>query len=392
MVHPPSGGSWEKEYPEGADMKPPKGSLVLLGGFCIANFPHNMRIIPSQCGCPGRRWTICLFQSEAGEVGNDRTCKEEKGFSLFLPRFFLLLGIAVMAFPFVERLSGFLSAALRYPEVAAALGSIVSFALIGGGFLKRRPFTQGEIVKASKPLPTGVFRLVTGIVLIAGYMGFMDFLSQRGRDTTSLEQIYLLLWYLACFLLLAKGFWQMAFRAYATQKKKSRLEETAKRLGLKEKKGIEMTPIERDLETIGWFIPGFFGLLGIIVAAFPFLDRDLGALPTALRHQDIASILASIAAYALIVTHYFTQRRAFRTGAAFSIGATSIAASVLLTVGYIGVADFLIRNNIRTSPLAEVGLIVWYVTIYCALTMGLWQMAWRAYRTRDKEIHFGWFE
>ena len=318
---------------------------------------------------------------------------EQKGFSLFLPRLFFSLGIVAAAFPFVERHSGLLSAALRYPEVGAALGSIVSFSYIGGGFLKRRPLTQREIDRASKPLPTGIFRLLTGVILIAEYVGFVFFLSQRGGDTTYLEQTYLLLWYLACFLLLAKGFWQMAFRAYATQKKKSRLEETAKRLGLKEKKGIKITPIDRDLEAIGWYIPVFFGLLGIIVAALPLVDWDLSALPTVLRNQDIASILASIAAYALIARHYLTtRRRAFQTQAAFAMGAALVAASVLLTAGYIGVADFLIQSHIRTSPLAEVGLIFWYVAIYCAMTMGLWQMARRAYKTRDKEINFGWFE
>jgi hypothetical protein len=338
----------------------------------------------------GATFTLAGLKRENQEM--TELASEQKGISLFLPRFFLLLGIVVAAFPFVERLSGFLSAALRYPEVAAALGSIVSFALIGGGFLKRRPLTQGETDKAFKPLPTGVFRLLTGVILIAEYVAFVDFLSQRGRDTTYLEQTYLLLWYLACFLLLAKGFWQMAFHAYASRKKKSWLEETANRLGLKEKTGLEMTPIERDLEVIGWFIPGFFGLFGIIVAALPLVDRDIGALPTVLRHQDIASILASIAAYAFVIRYYLTKRRSFRTQVAFPTGATLVAESVLLTVGYVGVADFLIRNHIRTSPLAEVGLIFWYMAIYSTLAVGLWQMAWRAYRTRDKEINFSWFK
>jgi hypothetical protein len=153
-----------------------------------------------------------------------------------------------------------------------------------------------------------------------------------------------------------------------------------------------MTPIERDLEEIGKFSAGFFGLLGIVVAALPLVDLLVRALPRVIRHQDIASTLASIAAYAFIGGHYLSKRRAFRIEESFPTGAKLVIMSVLLTVGYVGVADVLIRNSIRTSPFAEVGLILWYVAIYSALTLGLWQMAWRAYKTRDKEINYGWFE
>lgn len=153
---------------------------------------------------------------------------ELKDISLFWPRLFSLLAIAVATLPLLERLIAVLPTVLRYPNVAAALGSIVSLALIGSGYLKRRPVGVKEIQKAFKPLPTGVRMLLAGVVLIAGYVVYIDFLSQRSRETNSLEQSYLLLWYLASFALLARGFWQMAFRAYASEKKKSQLRELAK--------------------------------------------------------------------------------------------------------------------------------------------------------------------
>jgi hypothetical protein len=144
---------------------------------------------------------------------------ELKEISLFWPRLFSGLGIAVAAFfPFVERLAGFLSTALRYPNVAAALGSIVSLAFVGNDFLKRRPVTMKEIRKAIKPPPNGVIMIIAASVLIAGYVGYGDFLAQSDRETSSLEQTCLLLWYLACVALLARGFWRLAFRMYATQK------------------------------------------------------------------------------------------------------------------------------------------------------------------------------
>lgn len=153
-----------------------------------------------------------------------------------------------------------------------------------------------------------------------------------------------------------------------------------------------MTPIERDLEEIGRFIPGFFGLLGTIVAALPFVDKLFGAFPAVLHHQDVASILASIASFAIIGGHYVSKQGALIVETAYPTGLLLVAASVILTVGYIGIADFLNRTSIRTSVLGDGVLVLWYVAIYSTLTMGLWQMAWRAFKTKDKEISWGPFE
>jgi hypothetical protein len=151
-----------------------------------------------------------------------------------------------------------------------------------------------------------------------------------------------------------------------------------------------MTRIERDLEDIGRVVPGLFGLLGVATATLPIVDRLFGALPTVLRHQNVASVLASTTSFALIGGHYLSKRRVVRAlHARFPTGLALVMTGVSLSVGYVGVTDVLIQNSIGTFPLAEAGLILWHVAIYSALTLGLWQMAWRAYKTKDKPIMYG---
>ncbi|HEY1307936.1 MAG TPA: hypothetical protein VGF24_30495 [Vicinamibacterales bacterium] len=150
-----------------------------------------------------------------------------------------------------------------------------------------------------------------------------------------------------------------------------------------------MTPVERDLAELGRFVPRFFGLLGIVVATLPLLDRLSGALPPVLRHQNIASILASIAAYALIGGHFLS--RTFRVEDKHPTGLASVIVGVLLAVAYVSVVDALMRSAVKLSVLLDLGLTVAYLSIFCFLTMGFWQMAWRAYKTRDKPTNWGGF-
>lgn len=162
-------------------------------------------------------------QNIANEAHEMSEPPDLKQISVFAPRFFSLLGVVAASFPLLERLTGFLSKPLRYPNVAATLASIAAFALIGSAFLKRRPVGTKEIMATGNRLPTGRYMLLTGAVLVLGYVAYVDFLRQKGPDTTSLEQTALLVWYLACFLLLTAGFWRMGFRAYAVQKNNEQL-------------------------------------------------------------------------------------------------------------------------------------------------------------------------
>jgi hypothetical protein len=152
---------------------------------------------------------------------------ELKRISLFAPRISGLLAAIVATFPFVERLTGLLSGSLRYRDLTVTLASIVSFALIGSSFLKRRPMGVDEIERAYEPLPTGRKMLLVGATLALGYVAYADFLTQSSEDVTSWHQGLLMLWYLACFASLTIGFWQMAFRAYASRKKQEALDKVA---------------------------------------------------------------------------------------------------------------------------------------------------------------------
>ena len=103
----------------------------------------------------------------------------------------------------------------------------MSFALIGGSFLKLRPAGLNEsIFRRMKKLPTGQSTIIIGVVLIAGYVGYTEVLLNKGEETTSIEQAILLLWHTLIFCSLAFGFWQMSFRAYASRMKQIILEET----------------------------------------------------------------------------------------------------------------------------------------------------------------------
>ena len=145
--------------------------------------------------------------------------------SLFEPRVFSLLGAVVAALPFVEKATGVLSGVIRYPAVAATLGTLTSFALIGDSYLRLRPVGLDEI-RSSGPLPTGRWLLLTGGLLIAGFVGYSDHLHGDPTTTTALQQVVLLIGYVAIVSCLALGSWQMAVRAYMARAKEQMLRRT----------------------------------------------------------------------------------------------------------------------------------------------------------------------
>ncbi len=154
------------------------------------------------------------------------------------------------------------------------------------------------------------------------------------------------------------------------------------------------TEVEKDLRRISLFIPRFFAGLSAVVAALPILDRVLDVLPPVIRHRDIATVLATILAFAIIGGDFLGRRRSpgeklqrmldewyGRKTAGLSTGTWMLLFAVLLTVGYVAFADSI--GTTATNSIEEAGAIVWYLAIYGCLTKGLWQMSLRAYATRE---------
>jgi hypothetical protein len=165
----------------------------------------------------------------------------------------------------------------------------------------------------------------------------------------------------------------------------------------------EITKTEKDLRDISLFVPRFFTALSVLVAAMPILDRLVEIFPAILRYRDIATVLATIIAFAIIGGDFLSRKGSALDRAGTMLdkwygkrgrpptGAFMLIMGVLLSVGYIGYADYLQNvsptgNKAVTNWWQEVLGIFWYLAIYGSLVRGLWQMAIRAYATRQFEL------
>ena len=68
------------------------------------------------------------------------------------------------------------------------------------------------------------------------------------------------------------------------------------------------------------------------------------------------------------------------------IGAGYVVVGVLLTIAYVGVAELIQQRRLPVSPALDAVFIVWYVILYSVFALEMWQMTWRAYQMRDREI------
>jgi hypothetical protein len=144
-----------------------------------------------------------------------------------------------------------------------------------------------------------------------------------------------------------------------------------------------MTKLENDLYSLGRSFHYFYGALTAIIVALPLVDRTLVLLPPVLGQRTAASVAGTIAAIALIGHDYLHPKDPSIHG--IPTGAVYLIAGVLLTIGYVAVAE-LVQQRLPLSPVLDTAFIVWYVILYSVFALGMWKMAWRAYRTRDKEI------
>jgi drug/metabolite transporter (DMT)-like permease len=177
-----------------------------------------------------------------------------------------------------------------------------------------------------------------------------------------------------------------------------------------------------ELERFAAFTLKFFPLLIGISSALPFVERVLGFLPQVIRYQDIAAILASVCGMACIGGSYLSLRKIQATGeriklggkrtrerffgvkdlkAAFrkevvtqvgnvershshTAGLLLVVLGVLLAVSYyIFAPDLLNVQQGKTNALTEMIALVWYLSLYSALVMGLTQISLFAYLTQE---------
>ena len=151
-----------------------------------------------------------------------------------------------------------------------------------------------------------------------------------------------------------------------------------------------MTEIEKDLKRISLFIPRFFGALSAVVAALPLLDQALDILPPTIRYRSVATFLTTITAFAIIGGDFLKLRKSdMQTpGAKTSLatGSFMLISGVLLSIAYVGFADFLHSAGRDTNWYEEIIAIFWYIAISASFARGLFQMAIHAYLTRDISI------
>ena len=145
-----------------------------------------------------------------------------------------------------------------------------------------------------------------------------------------------------------------------------------------------MTKLERDFASISRYMPVFYGALTAAMAALPLFDRALELLPPVLEQRTVASLAGTITAIALIGRSYLKSQEAGRDSP-LPIGTKLLIIAVLLTVAYVGVAEYIEQYQLTVSFTLEVAFIVWYVSLYGLFSLGMWQMAWRAYKMRDAE-------
>ncbi len=158
-----------------------------------------------------------------------------------------------------------------------------------------------------------------------------------------------------------------------------------------------MTQIEKDMKAISLFAPRFFGLLSVLIAALPILDRLVDLLPPILRYRDLASALATIAAYAVIATDIVNRQRnplsatihkaiMNRLGKRPSTGGTLILFGVLAALGFIRFADPILLSGSSTTPNEEAIGIALYIVTYVLLALGFWWLSLIAYDRRNRPI------
>jgi cytochrome bd-type quinol oxidase subunit 2 len=151
-----------------------------------------------------------------------------------------------------------------------------------------------------------------------------------------------------------------------------------------------MTEIEKDLRQISLFIPRFFGVLSAVVAALPLLDQALDILPPTIRYRSVATFLTTVTAFAIIGGDFLRLRKsgAISQGAKarLATGSFMLFCGALLSIAYVGFADYLHAAGRETNWYEEIIAIFWYIAIYASFARGLFQMALHAYLTRDIPI------
>jgi len=151
-----------------------------------------------------------------------------------------------------------------------------------------------------------------------------------------------------------------------------------------------MTEIEKDLKQISLFIPRFFGVLSAVVAALPLLDQVLDILPPTIRYRSVATFLTTVTAFAIIGGDFLRLRMSdvISQGAKtrLATGSLMLICGVLLSIAYVGFADYLHAAGRETNWYEEIIAIFWYIAIYASFARGLFQMAIHAYLTRDIPI------
>ena len=151
-----------------------------------------------------------------------------------------------------------------------------------------------------------------------------------------------------------------------------------------------MTEIEKDLRQISLFIPRFFGVLSAVVAALPLLDQALDILPPTIRYRSVATFLTTVTAFAVIGGDFLRLRKSeeISQGAKtrLATGSFMLICGVLLSIAYVGFADYLHAAGRETNWYEEIMAIFWYIAIYASFARGLFQMAIHAYLTRDIPI------
>jgi hypothetical protein len=126
------------------------------------------------------------------------------------------------------------------------------------------------------------------------------------------------------------------------------------------------------------------------VAALPLLDQALDILPPTIRYRSVATFLTTVTAFAIIGGDFLRLRRSdvISQGAKarLATGSFMLLCGVLLSIAYVGFADYLRAAERETNWYEEIIAIFWYLAIYASFARGLFQMAIHAYLTRDIPI------